>query len=103
MQPAPTIPDCAINTLVPAGAKTTGKLKNAFFFSSRRRHTRYWRDWSSDVCSSDLLGQLEAAGNEVLKQLACIELMDDGVHGDAIAWHKRVAALHGDATGMIFW
>src|SRR5947209_14831819 len=27
-----------------------------FFFSSRRRHTRYWRDWSSDVCSSDLEG-----------------------------------------------
>src|SRR5215203_4326211 len=27
-----------------------------FFFSSRRRHTRYWRDWSSDVCSSDLVG-----------------------------------------------
>src|SRR3712207_7777866 len=26
-----------------------------FFFSSRRRHTRYWRDWSSDVCSSDLM------------------------------------------------
>src|SRR3712207_419087 len=24
------------------------------FFSSRRRHRRYWRDWSSDVCSSDL-------------------------------------------------
>src|SRR3712207_1219016 len=28
------------------------------FFSSRRRHTRYWRDWSSDVCSSDLLAGL---------------------------------------------
>src|ERR1035437_1281022 len=27
---------------------------SARFFSSRRRHTRYWRDWSSDVCSSDL-------------------------------------------------
>src|SRR5690606_39326633 len=26
-----------------------------FFFSSRRRHTRFSRDWSSDVCSSDLL------------------------------------------------
>src|SRR5882757_178389 len=26
-----------------------------FFFSSRRRHTSYWRDWSSDVCSSDLI------------------------------------------------
>src|SRR5439155_18221033 len=27
-----------------------------FFFSSRRRHTRWPRDWSSDVCSSDLSG-----------------------------------------------
>src|SRR5690606_40815379 len=26
----------------------------SFFFSSRRRHTRFSRDWSSDVCSSDL-------------------------------------------------
>src|SRR5437762_7463546 len=26
-----------------------------FFFSSRRRHTRYIGDWSSDVCSSDLI------------------------------------------------
>src|SRR3712207_7515984 len=33
-----------------------------FFFSSRRRHTRYWRDWSSDVCSSDLRhASMEAA------------------------------------------
>src|SRR6266566_8415913 len=31
-----------------------------FFFSSRRRHTRLQGDWSSDVCSSDLL-TLEAA------------------------------------------
>src|SRR3712207_8372304 len=30
-----------------------------FFFSSRRRHTRYWRDWSSDVCSSDLAAKLQ--------------------------------------------
>src|SRR5699024_11409518 len=28
----------------------------SFFFSSRRRHTRSKRDWSSDVCSSDLTG-----------------------------------------------
>src|SRR5438445_8299323 len=32
-----------------------------FFFSSRRRHTRYWRDWSSDVCSSDLVDGLDAS------------------------------------------
>src|SRR5438445_12961140 len=31
-----------------------------FFFSSRRRHTRYWRDWSSDVCSSDLISSCRA-------------------------------------------
>src|ERR1041385_2795199 len=31
------------------------RLKMVFFFSSRRRHTRCSRDWSSDVCSSDLL------------------------------------------------
>src|SRR5439155_6168942 len=30
-------------------------LLDVFFFSSRRRHTRWPRDWSSDVCSSDLL------------------------------------------------
>src|SRR5687768_18249310 len=29
-----------------------------FFFSSRRRHTRCSRDWSSDVCSSDLTEQI---------------------------------------------
>src|SRR5690606_40762268 len=32
-----------------------------FFFSSRRRHTRFSRDWSSDVCSSDL-GVLQLLG-----------------------------------------
>src|SRR5690349_8028699 len=31
------------------------RLRLVFFFSSRRRHTRSLRDWSSDVCSSDLL------------------------------------------------
>src|SRR3712207_2471178 len=39
-----------------------------FFFSSRRRHTRYWRDWSSDVCSSDLEG-LDHAAYEVNGEL----------------------------------
>src|SRR3712207_8696741 len=31
----------------------TARKSSCAFFSSRRRHTRYWRDWSSDVCSSD--------------------------------------------------
>src|SRR5207248_8566338 len=33
-----------------------------FFFSSRRRHTRSYGDWSSDVCSSDLLAAAVGAG-----------------------------------------
>src|SRR3712207_7661279 len=39
-----------------------------FFFSSRRRHTRYWRDWSSDVCSSDLDVPIVVAVNKVDKE-----------------------------------
>src|SRR3712207_9297140 len=35
-----------------------------FFFSSRRRHTRYGRDWSSDVCSSDLGQTVKVAANQ---------------------------------------
>src|SRR3712207_9524458 len=38
-----------------------------FFFSSRRRHTRYWRDWSSDVCSSDLSDEV---GASLLEEIA---------------------------------
>src|SRR3712207_6903019 len=47
-----------------------------FFFSSRRRHTRYWRDWSSDVCSSDLarlaqhLAALDLLALDAAKQCA---------------------------------
>src|SRR5690554_1313342 len=36
-------------------ASALDALTTAFFFSSRRRHTRCGRDWSSDVCSSDLI------------------------------------------------
>src|SRR5690349_24163820 len=37
-------------------ALTLSLVVGYFFFSSRRRHTRSLRDWSSDVCSSDLIG-----------------------------------------------
>src|SRR3712207_7616996 len=49
-----------------------------FFFSSRRRHTRYWRDWSSDVCSSDLSKPFRFAAEtskevfDVLRELTAI-------------------------------
>src|SRR5438309_6223198 len=35
------------------GEQIDGKKRTRFFFSSRRRHTRWNCDWSSDVCSSD--------------------------------------------------
>src|SRR5438874_10477674 len=40
-----------------------------FFFSSRRRHTRSLRDWSSDVCSSDLIENKPGHDHERLNTL----------------------------------
>src|SRR3712207_481985 len=56
-----------------------------FFFSIRRRHTRYWRDWSSNVCSSDLSSFVLSAVFQELGDLAmalesavvALELLDD--------------------------
>src|SRR6185295_19409724 len=48
-----------------------------FFFSSRRRHTRYWRDWSSDVCSSDLKARLRregVPGEEIRERLEALNM-----------------------------
>src|SRR5690606_25181710 len=40
-----------------------------FFFSSRRRHTRFSRDWSSDVCSSDLRVGLKGVKAALLREV----------------------------------
>src|SRR5215217_8498351 len=61
-----------------------------FFFSSRRRHTSYWRDWSSDVCSSDLSEQHgrgavgeEARGDQVASgAVAALESEAGELDGD---------------------
>src|SRR5256886_10694885 len=50
------------STLLYAKAGTAAIIR-VFFFSSRRRHTRFDCDWSSDVCSSDLLQRMEDDGN----------------------------------------
>src|SRR5207245_3681893 len=54
-----------------------------FFFSSRRRHTRCYRDWSSDVCSSDLL-------------LTSPSVPGSLGHADAESFQKTVRPRRGD-------
>src|SRR5690606_40299540 len=49
-----------------------------FFFSSRRRHTRFSRDWSSDVCSSDLT-QKKYSGSQN-------DIGDASAHGLLFPW-----------------
>src|SRR5436309_4705784 len=51
-----------------ACARNGGRRRSTdfFFFSSRRRHTRFSRDWSSDVCSSDLAIPALRAGEFIL-------------------------------------
>src|SRR5215813_14306512 len=52
-----TITDKASDLQVQTSSVAVGKVVEGHFFcSSRRRHTRCGRDWSSDVCSSDLSG-----------------------------------------------
>src|SRR2546429_4336197 len=60
-----------------------------FFFSSRRRHTRCSRDWSSDVCSSDL-----EAASAVNRYQALLELVI-GRQADLIAKWLMVGFIHG--------
>src|SRR2546430_12296434 len=52
-----------------------------FFFSSRRRHTRFDCDWSSDVCSSDLDEHLASAGCMTGKKFPVEkDYVEHGVH-----------------------
>src|SRR5690606_41046633 len=57
-----------------------------FFFSSRRRHTRFSRDWSSDVCSSDLVSDLTGYQPTANKPVVGKNLFrtEAGIHQDGI-------------------
>src|SRR5260370_4702451 len=56
---------------------------NFFFFSSRRRHTRFKCDWSSDVCSSDLVKARDDAAIEILDLAPLRNLKAAEREGDA--------------------
>src|SRR2546429_9874537 len=61
------------------------------FFSSRRRHTRCSRDWSSDVCSSDLSVPVEAIARAVDDRTALVATSHVYFTSGAIQDIKRVA------------
>src|SRR5690606_40425146 len=61
-----------------------------FFFSSRRRHTRFSRDWSSDVCSSDLPKLLDQAAFKGDEEL-----------GARVAYYNQLNSLSPLSSGAV--
>src|SRR2546421_5919678 len=72
-------------------------LKLFFFFSSRRRHTRSDRDWSSDVCSSDLLPGSPPAVDDSPEKVT--KYFSDNATSIQVA---QVLALVG-TIGLVWW
>src|SRR6266487_6539859 len=81
-----------------------------FFFSSRRRHTRWTGDWSSDVCSSDLfpvdVGDLSVDAGAGGPPVAGGELVDRGGPvqpgvGRELVGEAAVGAVEGDAQAVV--
>src|SRR5207249_7061133 len=70
-----------------------------FFFSSRRRHTRSKRDWSSDVCSSDLIGLGVERRSNLVKKLIERGGGSPASGGTDAAYRGRAA---GGSVGRIF-
>src|SRR5437588_12295116 len=68
-----------------------GPIFAVFFFSSRRRHTRSLCDWSSDVCSSDLVETSVFGGRDTR-----------GVLDRSIAPCEYVAGLRGGADAVVY-
>src|SRR5438067_2937634 len=67
---------------------------SSFFFSSRRRHTRSKRDWSSDVCSSDLRLRLERRN----LRFGCSDLDVARAGAQVATTESQIPALQTQAT-----
>src|SRR3989475_12415970 len=70
-----------------------------FFFSSRRRHTRFDCDWSSDVCSSDL--DAEFIQNALTLNARRFDKGGDNFYDQISALHKSVRGSNPDAA--LYW
>src|SRR3989442_7414593 len=90
----------AISSSSPAA--TMRPEPRSIFFSSRSRDTRCGRDWSSDVCSSDLRGDYPAARAALLEALASYDRT--GPLSEALAVRRELAgalAAAGDLQGAL--
>src|SRR6266568_665712 len=70
-----------------------------FFFSSRRRHTRWNCDWSSDVCSSDLVQFPETQG--LLASIDRVTRKDENVYLDALGLAETLFDDHMAANLLV--
>src|SRR2546430_12715332 len=88
----------AIASVAQSGARCPGGaalteitiVESYFFFSSRRRHTRFDCDWSSDVCSSDLLALSRNVADECLIELDAAVFIAARAHAEL---HANVGAI----------
>src|SRR3712207_7983363 len=82
--------------MVATGVKGSSYVVLAFLFSSKRQHTRYWRDWSSDGCSSDLVGAEFEAGAAVAVVVVSARPLARRELGPVPVVLDLMAALHAD-------
>src|SRR5690606_7313869 len=72
-----------------------------FFFSRRRRHTRFSRDWSSDVCSSDLVREThDDSGTPAVQEIVLHRLRHEARVGMA-AEHAAVVVEARYRNGLV--
>src|SRR5688572_5076584 len=81
---------------VVAGGAGSAVAETLFFFSSRRRHTSFDCDWSSDVCSSDLLGGKAQFGGQRFGEM---EVWALEAYGSAHILQELLTAKSDDVTG----
>src|SRR5438309_8143473 len=63
-----------------------GEHRTLFFFSSRRRHTRWNCDWSSDVCSSDLVSRRAGKSDPIDARAVALAVVRDGIESFPVAF-----------------
>src|SRR2546427_12818833 len=81
---------------------TTCVCRFFFFFSSRRRHTRFDCDWSSDVCSSDLLVNFSDIATTVDSATAYTDFFDTSTGRSLNGYWQEASYGQSSAVGNVF-